>query len=551
MTASWRFPVPASSPQQCLYGTQDPVQLWPSTSEALSKVYRGLNQIRSSVQSSPSSSSTSLSASGLESVLSHYNYLSQLQASYDTVLIPRRDTRTLFLLQSKERKTRDNLNQLLRIAMDLIWLNEKERQRKRRRSFAGSSLLSDKDRPSTIHIHNPADDYHGLRVSEYTILMDWVGSVSRSARVSRASQEPSFASNDRLLAVDLRSSLHQHSSGRREPVDRAWAIWQDFLLTGMKPDVVLYTSLMDMLLKAKEFDRADQIWQHMQQKSNSGKSSYGMSHPISSSSAATVGKLLDPLAKSLNLGAKDDGPSAFSTASANRKPYLVHILDKKNRSHHYLDHSQDWDKDGSGVTPNLQTFSVLIQNHVLNKDLKAIARTYKEMQRQATNTANPSSGQQRRPANTVLLNQILKVLIDLGEASAAKEIYADMKMSSSSSLSGSLASERGPGEYTTETGAISTATSISASSWRSSQSRCPTAFTSMSPPPHHQNFQRRAAWERGNRERRLAAAFELSCPTSLWMRPDDTTHRLMLRLARQEGDVELEDQILEELLPSS
>ncbi|KAF9940108.1 hypothetical protein BGZ67_008287 [Mortierella alpina] len=185
--------------------------------------------------------------------------------------------------------------------------------------------------------------------------------------------------------------------------------------------------------------------------------------------------------------------------------------------------------------PNLQTFSVLIQNHAVNRDLKAIVQIYKEIQHQSTDGRNEVAGQQfqQRRANTVLLNQILSVLIDLGETSAAKDIYADMRSSSSHSPSHPAPTD---GEYTTET-----ATTIG----RPTAASASTEVLSIRWPLHHLNCKRRAVWERETRERSLARLARPSYPP----RPDVTTHRLMLQLAKQEGDVELEERVLEELYP--
>ncbi|CAO3574768.1 unnamed protein product [Mortierella alpina] len=527
---SWRFPTPAST-------KHDPVRLWPSTSRALSKVYRALTQIKSLTSTTSPTSSTVL-----RSTLVYYNYLSRLQATFDTVLISRRDTRTLFLLQGREPKTSENLEQLLRIAMDLIWLNEKERQKIRQRTRT-PTLRNGQDRSSsTAHVHIPADDFHGLRVSEYTVVMNWISSVNRAARPGKC-LDASLSPHDRPRPFDL----HRNSSHTSKPggsMDQAWAIWQDFLLTGMKPDVVLYTSLMDMLLKVKDFDRAEQIWQHMHRTDPQTITREGAPSQSSatSSMAARVG-IMDPVFKSLNLDTAVEQPIASNaSASTRRKPPFLHILEK-DRGHR---HPQTRSLDGISasntsrpVKPNLQTFSVLIQSHALNHDLDAIVQIYKEIQHLSTSDgSDAAAGQpfQQRHTNTVLLNQILKVLIDLGETSAAREIYADMRSplpSTSSSPSSPCASGPVDGDYTTET--ATTTVRSTAASTRALNTRWSL---------HHLNSQRRAVWEKETRERSLAA---LASRHSYPQCPDMTTHRLMLQLAKQEGDVELEEEVLEEL----
>ncbi|KAF9277650.1 hypothetical protein BGZ68_009149 [Mortierella alpina] len=380
----------------------------------------------------------------------------------------RRDVRTLFLLQGRERKTPENLEQLLRLAMDLIWLNEKERQKIRQRKKNPALRLVQDPSSSAGHVHSPADDYHGLRVSEYTVVMNWIGSVNRAVRPGQSLESP-LSPHDRPYPLDLHRNAHCISKPGGS-MDQAWAIWQDFLLTGMKPDVVLYTSLMDMLLKAKDFDRADQIWQHMHHNGVETSARGRVSSPSASSSIAaaaaaaaapaaaplTVG-IIDPVFKSLNLDAAAGQSIAVNTAApTRRKPHFLHILDKDSRRRHRQTHSMDGtsaSSTSSTAMPNLQTFSVLIKNYAIDRDLKSIVQIYKEIQHQSNDRRDAVAGQQfqQRRANTVLLNQILSVLIDLGETSAAKEIYADMQSSSLSSSHPSLcASEPVDGDYTTE-----------------------------------------------------------------------------------------------------
>ncbi|KAF9128169.1 hypothetical protein BGW39_005301 [Mortierella sp. 14UC] len=534
-SSSWRFPTtkgPSShfsenNPPNPL----EPVQTWPSTANALSELYKSLHQINSA-----SNSTTAGRSTALRSALLHYNYLSRLQSMYDTILIPRRHTRTLFLRQGREPKTRDNLEQLLRITMDLIWLNEKERLKKRRPSSSssklgpavnitaiGSAASASPTKPTSDtypHVYSPADDYHGLRVSEYTVLMNWIGSVTGAlgTHFSPTNSSSPFSSSVANLSTFRPGApqRYQHPISQSGPVDQAWAIWQDFLLTGMKPDVVLYTMLMDTLLKAKEFDRADQIWNHMQRQDSSTGTHSG-------------GKLV-------GLGAIEFVPRSFhlggTSANAATAVGLSNTTSRSTFSFRSKKRS-DTSSPNTGVVPNLQTFSVLMQSHIQQSDIDGVARTYKQLHQTTL------SRDQQRPINTVLVNQILKVLVDLGETDAAREIFAEMRVDNGD-VRGTFAS--GEEKYTNKA-ETKTATGLS-----------PMLSTL---PIHHQTSRRRASWKRENRRKQRILDSETTPTTAttltsgagagLSIRPNEATCRLMLQVARREMDSELESQVLKEL----
>lgn len=530
-SSSWRFPTKGSGSQFSNNDDNDskplePVQSWTSTANALFELYNSLHRLGSSSSSSSSKLTTatgrSSSVATLHSALVNYNYLSRLQSMYDTILIPRRHTRTLFLLLGREPKTRDNLEQLLRITTDLIWLNEKERQKKRRYAsklasaplFSTGSATGNRDAPP--HVYNPADDYHGLRVSEYTILMNWIGSVTStlgtnsSPATNSAIGRPS-ASSATTATNTARSmaatSRYQHPIALSGPVDQAWAIWQDFLLTGMKPDIVLYTMLMDTLLKAKEFERADQIWNHMQSQGSSATSTNSIAGANESSRNGSV----------------TAGLGALSSPSSNR----------------LRNHSEAAGLNTSTVVPNLQTLSVMMQSHIQESDIDGVTRTYKQLHHTTLHR------EQQRPINTVLVNQILKVLVDLGETRAAREIFSEMMVDGSDIGAGPLAlglsHEK---KYTNNDVATASTTSTG-----------PAVFST---PTHHQTSRRRASWKRD--QRKLPSSFTASTTSDtstkgMSIRPNEATYRLMLQVARREMDSDLEDQVLNELrrlpLPSS
>ncbi|KAG0037189.1 hypothetical protein BGZ82_002993 [Podila clonocystis] len=500
-TGSWRFPFqdtakPSPKPVS-------PVQSWPSTSKALSTFYGSLHLARSPT-SCRRNGSEPFSSSPLHLAVLNYNYLSRLQGLFDTVLVPRRDTRLLFLMQGREPKTEENLEQLLRIASDLIWLDRKEKRKRRRWSEesengAEEGVIEENRGTVDASWSKPAlskikQEFHGLRVSEYTVLMNWIGAVALRlvpSRKSRMDQQQKDVNKPQ--SKEITSSLPPALL----PVDRAWAIWQDFLQTGMKPDVVMYTALMDRLLKAKQVEQADEIWQHMLQ------------HEPSQS---TVSK---PLLNPTPISNKQQG-------------LLRHSIRVKK-----------------GVVPNLQTFSVLMQNHVANRDLEGVVQTYNGLvaisgsgsgssssssppskpssERHATSTNTSTSTaihENLSPltmANTVLLNQILAALISLGESRAAYDIFAEMQLTSGS-------------DSPSSNGRTSSTTNVSGSS--------------STTPLHHQSFRRR----KGHRETSPGKDERSSPPT---IQPDIRTYRLMLKLARRERDRELEKEILSYMTTNS
>ncbi|KAF8928805.1 hypothetical protein BGZ47_001422 [Haplosporangium gracile] len=529
-SSSWHFPPKGSGSK--FYNNDgndpsplEPVQSWASTANALSELYKSLRHLGSSSSKSTTTTGCSSSAAILYSALVNYNYLSRLQSLYDTILIPRRHTRALFLLQGREPKTRDNLEQLLRITTDLIWLNEKERQKKRRSASKLTSFGISTPAVSTTnssdtspHICNPADDYHGLRVSEYTILMNWIGSVtstlgtqSSPATISTTNRS-STSSSTTIAATAARSMVptprYQHPIALSGPVDQAWAIWQDFLLTGMKPDIVLYTMLMDTLLKAKEFERADQIWNHMQSQGSSSAGGEGSSRDGS----VTAG-----------LGAMSSPRSSSSARSR--------------------EHSEATSSSTHAVIPNLQTLSVMMQSHIQESDIDGVARTYKQLHHTTFHR------EQQRPINTVLVNQILKVLVDLGETKAAKAIFFEMQVDRCDIGVGSLGLDSSTEEDYTNNNSGAVTFPASATTTR------PAVFST---PTHHQTSRRRASWKRDNRKHpssSTSSTSDTSAAAGLSIRPNEATYRLMLQVARREKDSNLEDQILKELrslpLPSS
>ncbi|KAG0346693.1 hypothetical protein BG005_000608 [Podila minutissima] len=498
---SWRFPFQDTAKSSSK--PVSPVQSWPSTSKALSAFYGSLHLARSPPSSSCGrNGSESLSSSPLHLAVLNYNYLSRLQGLFDTVLVPRRDTRLLFLMQGREPKTEENLEQLLRIASDLIWLDRKEKQKRRQWSEGSEDGVTEENRGAVdASWSKPAlskikQEFHGLRVSEYTVLMNWIGAAAPRPVPSRKSCMDQQQQKDvnKPQSKETRSPLPPVLL----PVDHAWAIWQDFLRTGMKPDVVMYTALMDRLLKAKQVEQADEIWQHM------------LLHQPS-----------------------------LSTASK----HLLNPPPISNKQKDLLRHST---KGKTGVVPNLQTFSVLMQSHVANRDLEGVVQTYKGLvatsgsgsgsSSSSSPPSKPSSGHHATTtntststaihenlspltmANTVLLNQILAALISLGESKAAYDIFAEMLLTSGSD------------------------------SPSSNGRTAPTTNVSGSPsttPLHHQSFGRRF---KGHKETNPGKDERSSPPT---IQPDIRTYRLMLKLARRERDRELEKEILSYMTTNS
>ncbi|KAG0292016.1 hypothetical protein BGZ97_005725 [Linnemannia gamsii] len=508
-SSSWRFPTKSfgshfSNSDDNGPSPLEPVQSWPSTSNALSELYKSLHYLGSLSKSSTASSSATAE---LHSALANYNYLSRIQSMYDTILISRQHTRTLFLLQGREPKTRDNLKQLLRITTDLIWLNEKERQKKRRSAskLASSVAVLPSVAPATNNnddasprVYNPADHYHGLRVSEYTVLMNWIGSVTSTLgthpypadkSATNRFSTPSIATTTNTARPSTATLRYQHPITLSGPVDQAWAIWKDFLLTGMKPDIVLYTMLMDTLLKAKEFERADQIWNHMQCQESSGDATKS-----STSAKGSSGNRIVPSSRS-------------------------------------KDHSGATSPRANVVVPNLQTLSVMLQSHIQMSDIEGVARTYKQLHQTTLRR------KQQQPINTVLVNQILKVLVDLGETKAAKEIISAMQVDGGDIGTGALGLGSSNEEnYTHNINDGSTTAS---------------AHAVFSTPIHHQTSRRRASWKHNNRKRPSTSS-STSSPSDistggLSIRPNEATYKLMLRVAQREMDSDLEGQVLKEL----
>ncbi|KAF9385450.1 hypothetical protein CPB97_004799 [Podila verticillata] len=501
-SGSWRFPLQDAA--QLSSRSVSPIQSWPSTSKALSTFYGSLHLARSPPSRHSGSTSPSTSSSPLHLAILNYNYLSKLQGLFDTVLVPRRDTRLLFLMQGREPKTEENLEQLLRIASDLIWLDQKGMRRRKwtERKEEGAVVVEEEafedNRSAEDGVRfKPAlskikDEFHGLRVSEYTVLMNWIGAV-----------EPKPVSSKRSTRTDQQQHKNikptEPTRSPILPVDRTWAIWQDFLRTGMKPDVVMYTALMDRLLKAKQVEQADEIWQHM------------LHHQASSLSTT---------------GSPKHSPT---TTISNKQMDLKRTKSQK------------------GVVPNLQTFSVLMQNHVANRDLEGVVQTYKglvatsdsgsvplsspssssppsnpSLGHHVTTTSNGSSTNTTAlhetlspitMANTVLLNQILAALIDLGESKAAYDIFVEMQ-----------------------------STCRSSSAVVPPQTAREVSGGSLSPTPiHHQSFRRRIKGHKDTEKDDMS-------PT---IQPDIRTYRLMLKLARRERDRGLEKEILSYMMKPS
>lgn len=538
---TWTFPTTKG------HGPAERVHSWHSTSKALSRLYESLHNCKSTMPSSPHLSTTPVtvdrSVGSVELVMVYYNYLSRLQATHDTILIPRRDTRALFLLQGREPKTIANLKQLLRIASDLIWLNDK--QRRRRRQTASSNIstsgVSDSERSKGTISGTRSDNYHGLRVSEYTILMDWIGSTKQLAAVRESEvaslsgshqghftvpddnqAPPKYGSRSLPRSEKCTFEARHRNPNKHEPhIDKAWAIWQDFSMTGMKADVVLCTTLLDSLLKAGDFDRADQIWKYLQptkeatpsppltssaQKLNemtSGSGTMADTHDPTS--------ILDGVSKTLS-GVAD----AVHPASSTSIPSTVLLAPASSKA---------------GVLPNLQTLSVLMQAHVRDRDLAGVARVYQEvLQRQkSSNDQHPRHPHQPRSnhmpytVNSTLLNQVLAVLLDLGETAAAKEIYTQTR-----------AEQIERDQYTTN---------------QASQSRPGSTETfgegPTGLPMHQQAFHRRSDWKRRN-PRSLPDAAPQPPHPPVALLPDSSTVSLVLRYARQAQDWEWEAEILKD-----
>ncbi|KAG0307141.1 hypothetical protein BGZ98_000960 [Dissophora globulifera] len=549
--SSWRFPSPLGAKDRRDTG---PVQAWASTSEALSHFYSLLHQIKSS-SISASASSTCSSALALQSALQHYAYLSHLQSVHNTILVPRKDARTLFLLQGRSHKTLKNLEALLRIAVDLIWLNEKGRSKRRhaRRAAAvagGVDIAHATSEPQTApapdsvssaarYIHSPADNHHGLRASEYAIIMNWIGSMSALETTAYSGSSSMDDNTDGSSGPDPSSTTHQHRvGGHIGALDRAWAIWQDLLLTGMKPDVVLYTVLMDQFLKAKEHSRANQIWDHMHPRDNDG---HHHDEYVNTDNSRMQQEPSDSVSKPLSHGV---GIHASSSSTRTTKLGFYSTDHGSTRASTSKKHVSSVSEN---AIANVQMYSVLMQNHILNRDLQGVALMYQQLVQAAdkspSGAKSDSSGGGRRKAkgsarhavplpplqvNTVIVNQILKVLVDLGDVKAAKEIYTEMKLHQDHHQ------QQHP--------------DVAATARLSHGVACTSPLSLTSTPLHHRAFRRRSTWLRKARAIALETSTidHTSAPTTS-IRPDKTTYRLMLGLAMRIGDEDLEQLVLDDL----
>ncbi|KAF9204582.1 hypothetical protein BGZ49_005126 [Haplosporangium sp. Z 27] len=599
-STSWSFPT-SRSLNQTHYDNSNrhsgSVRSW-----ALAGFYSSLHQLQSSF--------TSERSSRLRTTLSHYNFLSQQQLLYDTPLITRKDTRTLFVLQAREPKTRDNLDQLLRISTDLIWLNEKDRQMRRRgtRSSSTSSTRkeSKKEDSSNMaldspYVYSPSDDYHGLRVSEYTILMNWIGSVASTPFPETTAGNRNTSSLSPLSpSLKVSDSFTQCDSSEVSRVDRVWSIWNDFLSTGMKPDVVLYTSLLEILLKAKEYERASQIWELINRPQEHQDKTRYLNSQSSKRSVSTLNKETDSFSSLNSISQSSsaiDGLPKVQPGSNTAK--AQHLGNKRSRSRN------------KNTIPNLQTFSVLMEMHVQNKDLQGVAHVYNEFLKSAVSSL-PSSSQlakgftsepeklrqhRQRNANTVLLNQILTALLSLGENKAAEEIYqavildcgdeysnaenvTSSKYEDGTMVALAFSSQESPYRSSISPTLPPTSTSPSKTISISSFLTDPESTAVLnSTPLHHQNSQRRSTWEKlqklkaknslnsiaknsipllssssspspsspspissqSSSQSPLPSSLLLSSNPLFSIKPDKTTHRLILELAKRKGDHELQN----------
>ncbi|KAF9112620.1 hypothetical protein BGX27_003078 [Mortierella sp. AM989] len=573
--STWHFPIPSYLDNKPMGS----VKSWTSTYESLLKMYNSMHHLQSTASSPSSKSST------LQTALIHYNYLAHLQTLYDTPLIPRRIARTLFILQGREPKTKSNQAQLLKIAADLIWLNEKDRQVKRqgkRDSRPTDATPTTEAIPIMPYVHNPANDYHGLRVSEYTILMNWIGTIS----------DPSSSFESKATNTTSPSLLSNSSQHEMTPADRVWSLWHDFLLTGMKPDVVLCTALIEVLLKAKEYDRADQIWRHMHRQDQNPAQDSGNKTNHSRSNRATRA-VTDSVSKTLGIetGSIVSSPSPLPSSSVKEQsnsPRKSSAIDLLDMNHHQRTRSTEGKRRSrsqsqKSIMPNTQTFSVLMQTHVLNRDLRGVAQTYKEFL-QSTSENQQQQQQQlqqqlqfgttdtQKHINSVLLNQILTSLVNLGENKIAKEIYIAMIQDrehehptiATAVDDNTEAISTTPAQVQTEPKAVSKLGGNEESIVIEEYSnKSPyrlvlksSSVGSSTPPVHHQTFQRRWTWEkRRRREARkspgadtsVSSSSSSSSSSSPSIGPNETTHKLILQLAQRKGDRELEDIVLKEL----
>ncbi|KAF9364469.1 hypothetical protein BGX34_001398 [Mortierella sp. NVP85] len=367
----------------------------------------------------------------------------------------------------------------------------------------------------------------------------------------------------------------------------------------MKPDVVLYTMLMDTLLKAKEYNRASQIWSHMQQYTEHDAKNGVQESPSKLEKAAESSKVSDPVSKTLNIGARSADITGAITSGKRERSSAMQLLDNHNQ--HASPSTHDFVDKHSAISPNTQTFSVLMQTHVLGRDLEGAAQTYQKLLQTAdsrdagqnsSNAPSPatiaSPGSQQSDlhgrANTVLLNQILRLLVDLREYNAAKEIYTAMKKSEMESSSNSYSNtdqglsragketavDESPLVYSvdafilprtdvppqltpakpestarTEEAETAEAPPSSASSSIVPKDQKP-AMTQSSMPLHHQAFSRRSAWSRKARKSSATQGPSVRlAPCSI--QPDETTLGLMLDIASRTKDHELEKAVLEDM----
>ncbi|KAF9159529.1 hypothetical protein DFQ26_006420 [Actinomortierella ambigua] len=614
----WKFPEPTL--RRSL-----PIETWPSTNKTLADFYRSFNKVLAT--SSPSvshstytaghhlrQSSASNSPSKHEAILHHalrlYKSLSDLQHNHGTVLIPPRHVRSLLLAVSRQDKTSAHLDHVLRLASDLIWLRSGQRQQ--RHSGTGSEHCAkqlearspvDGDGPAAFDLTRLQEQGQtqgplpGLLVSEYTILMDWVGAFPANHETlqqqpwthpttsdldslrSPSCSSSSSASPDsgfhkvsinplapKLPSSSLSTSLDTNTTttttqarkdgkdpacstnGRTFPnvaVGRVWAIWQAFQETGMKPDIVLLTTLMNVLAKAQQFDKADQIWETMM----------SLDRPLPSRS-------------------RDYKDSPLSKSS--------------HQLHGSLNEGGGGSGSGSGG-PNLETFSVLLQAYVAKNDVNGVAGVYQAIRRRqqqqqqlsskhhmgaiATSTATTDNNvpdPSLRDVNTVLLNQILRLLVNVGEHKAAREIFDEMRQSALWKQAGWMKKGReGEGEEKDNHNISRTHNSAQGDMSSTEETAAP-ADHRQHPDHHHhhhhhhETFARRAYW-RTHKTQRLQAwrkgrarppppqqeetfhpvAAENVVPKAGRTGPDAYTVEIMLQLARKEGDEAFETQLEE------
>jgi len=269
--------------------------------------------------------------------------------------------------------------------------------------------------------------------------------------------------------------------------------------------VVLCTSLIDMFLKAGQIGRADQIWRHMQPVTSLSSSSSS-----SSSSPSSTNKLrqrdLDRVSRTLS-----DAAEASSSTLPSFAPSSSTTLPTSTST--------------PRVQPNVQTLSVMMQAHIRESDLAGVARIYQEiLQHQHQHQHLYSSSISTKSA---LLNQVLTVLLNLGETEAAKEIYSHAKT-------------RAVGQedrHPTKT-EIKPLSSLS----RFTKATASREDSTVQLPIHQQGFHRRSTW-RTSRSRSSTPPQS----SSIMLRPDRSTFDLVLRHARRTQDRDWEVEILNDL----